>query len=289
MIKETSRIFSSFLLGIIICFYCTSTSIAQTSRNNDPAFWTDDIQFDIATNQTFFKTYDSINSILIGYKDLKPYYILLNFKNDSLGEKTEHFDLTFEGDLWLLKKAYPSIKVLDLESDVFNSGASLGIEKIQRIKSITIERNKLQLSLFNANISSATRDYLIENIWARPATYVGGTKELEKILSSINSPKLSKNDVDSVFLFKIKISKKGALEEVEPVYGNNSSYSKVLQKKLSEKNTNYLGDGTSKWKAAMRVNVSRPMNSILKIYVKRSQNGQITIKIPTVLRNWTGN
>jgi hypothetical protein len=31
------------------------------------------------------------------------------------------------------------------------------------------------------------------------------------------------------------------------------------------------------------------MNSILKIYVKRGQNGQITIKIPTVLRNWTGN
>lgn len=289
MIKETLQIFSSFLLGIIICFYFTSASIAQTSRNNDPAFWTDDIQFDIATNQAFFKSYDSINSIIIGYKDLKPYYVLLNFKNDSLGEKTEHFDLTFEGDLWLLKKAYPSIEVLDLQSDLFNSNASLGIEKIQRIKSITIERKKLQLSLFNATISSTTRDYLIENIWARPATYVGGTKELEKNLSSISPPNLSKNEVDSVFLFKVKISKKGNLEEVEPVYGNKSSYSKALQKKLSEKNTSYFGDGTSKWKAAMRVNVSRPMNSILKIYVKRSQNGQIRIKIPTVLRNWTGN
>jgi len=289
MIEETSRIFSSFLLGIIICFYCTSKSIAQTSRNNDPAFWTDDIQFDIATNQTFFKSYDWINSIVLGYKDLKPYYILLNFKNDSLGTKTEHFDLTFEGDLWLLKKAYPSIEVLDLQSDEFNSNASLGIEKIQRIKSITIERKKLHLSLFSATISSGTRDYLTENVWAFAARYVGGTKELEKNLSSISRPELSKNDVDSVFLFKVKISKEGDLEEVEPIYGNKSSYSKALQKKLSEKNTNYFGDGTSKWKAAMRGNVSRPLNSILKIYAKRSQNGQITIKTPTVLRNWTGN
>lgn len=289
MIKERSQIFSSFLLGIIICFYCTSASIAQTSRNNDPAFWTDDIQFDIATNQTFFKSYDSINSIVIGYKDLKPYYILLNFKNDPLGKNTEHFDLTFEGDLWLLKEAYPCIEVLDLHSDEFNSNASLGIEKIQRIKSITIERKKLQLSLFNATISSVTRDVLIENIWARPARYVGGTKELEKILSSISRPKLSKNDVDSVFLFKVKISKKGNVEEVDPVFDNKSSYTIALQKKLSEKNTSYFGDGTSKWKAAMRENISRPMNSILKIYVKRSQNGQLTIEIPTVLRNWTGN
>ncbi|MDF2516708.1 MAG: hypothetical protein K0R59_2004 [Sphingobacterium sp.] len=219
MIKEISRVFSSFLLGIIICFYCTSTSIAQTSRSNDPSSWTDDIQFNIATNQTFFKTYDSINSIVIGYKDLKPYYILLNFENDSLCEKTEHFDLTFEGDLWLLKKAYPSIEVLDLQSDVFNSNVGLGIEKIQRIKSITIERKKLQISLFNSTISSSIRDYLTENVWARPATYIGGTKELEKNLSSISSPKPSKNDVDSVFLFKVKISKEGNVEGVVPIQG----------------------------------------------------------------------
>lgn len=287
MIKEISRVFSSFLLGIIICFYCTSMSIAQTSYNNSSS-WTEDIPFNIATNQTFFKTYDSINSIFMGYKDLKPYYILLKFENDSFGERNEHFDLTFQGDLWLLKKVYPSIEVLDLQSDVFNSNVGLGIEKIQRIKSITIERKKLQITLFNNTISSDTRDDLTENVWAFPARYIGGTKELERNLSSISPPKLSKNEVDSVFLFKVKISKKGNLEEVEPVYGNKSSYSKVLQKKLSEKNTNYFSDGSPKWKAAIRYNVSRPMNSILKIYVKRSHDGQITIKIPTVLRNWTG-
>lgn len=288
MIKEISRAFSSFLLGIILCCYCPFMSIAQTSHNN-PSSWTEDMQFNIATNQTFFKTYDSINSIIIGYKDLKPYYILLKFENDSFGEKTEHFDLTFEGDLWLLKKAYPSIEVLDLQSDVFNSNVGLGIEKIQRIKSITIERKKIQITLFNNTISSDTRDDLTENVWAFPATYIGGTKVLERNLSSISSPMPSKNDVDSVFLFKVKISKKGDVEEVEPVQGDKSSYSKVLQKKLSEKNTNYFSDGSPKWKAAIRYNVSRPMNSILKIYIKRSHDGQITIRIPTVLRNWTGN
>lgn len=82
MIKEISRVFSSFLLGIILCCYCPFVSIAQTNHNN-PSSWTKDMQFNIATNQTFFKTYDLINSIFIGYKDLKPYYILLKFENDS--------------------------------------------------------------------------------------------------------------------------------------------------------------------------------------------------------------
>lgn len=72
----------------------------------------------------------------------------------------------------------------------------------------------------------------------------------------------------SLGIFKVRIDKKGIFKESELLFGRESSFSRLINKILSDRETFFFKDGTSKFLPAIRLNTATPFETNLKIYIR---------------------
>ncbi|WP_286859796.1 MULTISPECIES: hypothetical protein [Sphingobacterium] len=239
----------------------------------------------IAPQKTIYEKTPNIKSVYLAYKAKQPYYVIISFLDKKVNET---YNLDFEGDIFILSKKYPEIYKLTSESYLKNIAINDSLKIDENFKALIFKRERTDFEVFNGDLDQTTKKQLIENIWATPPKLKAGNVDLvNKISSALKNNKL-KAPIDSIQVFKVRIDKKGVFKESELLFGRESSFSRLIKKILSDRETFFFKDGTSKFLPAIRLNTAAPFETNLKIYVRLQPDGNIIIKTPLVQRNWSG-
>ena len=130
-----------------------------------------------------------------------------------------------------------------------------------------------------------------------PAKYKGDLKNLENQISRDITSSYDGTPIDSVLVYEAVISLSDAelgrtaeekFELKRLLFGKESVYSAIVAERLRAKETNYFDDGQPKWAAAIQGSSGRRMETKIKIYVRLNKDGSVTIKLPKMLGNFTG-
>lgn len=229
-----------------------------------------------------------INYINIGYLDNEASYLKI-YLNDSIEfygwkENSQHFDLNFEGDVYMLNQNYPLIDLPSLMHITNQNGYGKAKNDVFYIKEISIYRDSTIFIYLKNKVLDKGR-----TLGGFPAKYLGNLKEIEEEIALNLAKNKSIPLKDSVCVFELVVTKQGALESGKLIGGEKSTFTELVYETVFlEKNRNFE-DGKSKWKSAITYSSGRPINTKLKLYARVNNDGSVSVGLPSTLRNFTGN
>lgn len=270
------RIMERRIFLIILVVGLSSILYAQTAKQDDDKeiLFSMSFVFSDTSNFNFFDKNPEVDHVAVTYKNDKPYFLFLSF-NLVNGEKrsAEHYDMAFEGDVYMLKYKYGLInfRIPNFKVNYRYERKFLSVNHDHFWSRITKDSTVYSFLIDTAND---------ERVLGGPAKYLGDISELESTLAKIFAERGNKKDVDSIVVFRGAIGKlaENNIRDIELVAGKPSAFSKLIQKEL-EKKTNF-------WRAA---GIDRgPIETWIRIYARLNPNGSITIKMPRRLRTLSG-
>ncbi|TYP92254.1 hypothetical protein BC792_11729 [Sphingobacterium allocomposti] len=193
-------------------------------------------------------------------------YLKVTFLEGAFKQKFFFFDFGFIADRIIFKQKYPHMQL----------SAFPGV----RIVYTNMSEQSNKKSYFGV-----------------PAKYLGDLKEIEtRISRDVMSTNL-KTSIDSVLIYEAIVSysplgfsntQPAKFELQRLLYGQTSVFSDIAEKNLRANETNFYKDGKPKWSPAIQGSSGRPMETKIKVYVRLNTDGSVTLKLPRMLGNFTG-
>ena len=104
--------------------------------------------------------------------------------------------------------------------------------------------------------------------------------------------KAGKIAADSIIVFRATViagesRNQDKLQMDELIYGKETYFSDIVRKVLNDTNNKSSMPGHSNWAAATNAS-ARPQTTRIKIFAWLKPDGQVELKLPSKLQNWTG-
>lgn len=167
------------------------------------------------------KQYPKINEVLIEFKEAAPVYLTLVTDHTISNKSKKYYDLSFDGDLYRLKKTY------NISFD------SLYLDKVPTWH----EGKALNMIINRDSAFFAIRHTLNQYI---TATYNKDWKNLVAALNNLTSSIRSLSDENISYLFQGIIDIDGNLETIKLIDGKKDSFSDFTAKHLKEDRQSWL-------------------------------------------------
>ena len=229
-----------------------------------------------SSNALFFKSNATIKEVSVKYIGNHPHSLYLYFKNDTLNLNREYYDLGYEVDSCILANKYGTIIFPLSPKRFYQFPNHKDYNKPLEIFSITIAKDSICYELGTEETVQRDRGRIA---LGSAASYKGDLAKLEMAvqrndISGLQSP-------DSVIVFRGIVDVEGTLKNLELLIGEESKRSNRIQKIL-ERNKNC-------WNPALLWERHMHFESYVRIYIKRSKNGNtVILTSPQQLINISG-
>jgi|GEM_PF-1222963 len=236
---------------------------------------------------------DTIASVYIDPKHDTAYIKKTFLASGAFSQRFFFFDFGFEGDRLVFKKKYPQIQSPTLPSAKITNM----YEKEDSSRTYTIGGVRLYADSTVYVYTHGYKPDYTKSHFGMPAKYVGDLQEVEEQIAREMASAAVGTLLDSTLVYGAVITRypveegMAAREKFELenlLYGKPSAFSKIVEKTLLAKETNFDENGQPKWDFAIMPTSGRPMDTRIKIYVHLNTDGSITIKLPRMLGNFTG-
>lgn len=194
----------------------------------------------------------------------------------------------------VFKKKYPHIHLSALPSAKVTN--RYGKEDTSR--KYTIEGVHLYLDSTIYHYAHGYQPDHTKSLYGMPAKYVGDLQEVEEGIAREMASVSAQTPIDSTLVYGAVITRYPSESEVMPakekfelenlLYGKPSAFSKIVEKILLAKETNFDENGQPKWDFAILGTSGRPIDTRIKIYVHLNTDGSIIMKLPRMLGNFIG-
>jgi len=220
-------------------------------------------------------------------------YIKKTFLAGVFSQRFFFYDLDFEGDRLVFKEKYPHIQLPALPSTKVTN--RYGKEDTSR--KYNIEEVHLYLDSTTYVYAHGYKPDHTKSLYGIPAKYVGDLGDIEARISQDMAAAAASTPIDSTLVYGAVITRfpveKGmaAREKFELgslLYGKPSVFSEIVKKNLMAHETSFGENGKPKWDFAILGTSGRPIDTRIKIYVHLNKDGSITMKLPRMLGNFTG-
>ncbi|MGO3109947.1 MAG: hypothetical protein ACTIJ8_15915 [Sphingobacterium sp.] len=221
-------------------------------------------------------------------------YIQNNFLQSAFASKNRFYDLGFEADYYVFKNNYPQIQVPKTPDARRMKFAVNG--NIETIKHYSISEIRMYTDS-TTFIYTHGYKWNEKSYFGFPAKYKENLEDVEDQISRDMKSSHSDVSIDSVLVYEAVISlteteigrtREEEFELKRLLFGRESAFSTVVEKNLKARKINYYNDGKSKWTAAILATSGRPIESKIKVYVRLNKDRSVTIKLPRMLGNFTG-
>lgn len=221
-------------------------------------------------------------------------YLKETFLEGAFKQKFFFFDFGFIADRVIFKQKYPHIQLSAFPDvrivDIYDKE---DVNKKYTMEGVRLYSDSTVYVYTNIYEQSNKKSY-----FGFPAKYLGDLKEIETRISRdvIRSTTL-KTSIDSVLIYEAVVSysppdfsntQPTKFELQRLLYGQTSVFSDIAEKNLRAEETSFYKDGKPKWSPAIQGSSGRPMDTKIKVYVRLNTDGSVTIKLPRMLGNFTG-
>lgn len=255
-----------------LVYFSLFSLVAQTINHTDsiaPPIISLRIALPDTSHRTFFNEYEYVNDFGVIYRDNTPYRVYIRLMEGEMRPaKNQHFDMEFEGDVLVLKKAYSSIVFLlpnmKLNYLLDNRYNNIPINQLETL----ISRDSI-IFHFNTAIDQENYRYR-DRVIGQAAKYIGNLDQLsEEIAKEYNKQSQRKNVIDSVLVFQGTIDKfeKNRLKDVKLIIGQASVLSEIMKKELQT--------AEHYWSPAMTDR--GPIKTSIRVFVRLNNDGHITL------------
>lgn len=220
-------------------------------------------------------------------------YLKVTFLEGAFKQKFFFFDFGFIADRIIFKQKYPHMQLSAFPGvRIVNIYEKEDVNKKYTLEGVRLYSDSTVYVYTNMSEQSNKKSY-----FGVPAKYLGDLKEIEtRISRDVMSTNL-KTSIDSVLIYEAIVSysplgfsntQPAKFELQRLLYGQTSVFSDIAEKNLRANETNFYKDGKPKWSPAIQGSSGRPMETKIKVYVRLNTDGSVTLKLPRMLGNFTG-
>lgn len=279
------------LIFILLLTFCTTTFAQNVIESKEGKY----LKLTFPTKSNFVNSHilsihygfdaDTMSQVIVNPVEDET-YMDREFLKGSMKQRFKYFDLSFEGDRLVFKKNYSSIEVpLTPRLQFLDKRGKLSPECSYKLISIGVFKDS---SVFFFSADSLPEPMF----WGQPAKFKGELRLLETQISQKLADLNVKRNPDSIIVFRATViagesRNQDKLQMDELIYGKETYFSDIVRKVLNDTNNKSSMPGHSNWAAATNAS-ARPQTTRIKIFAWLKPNGQVELKLPSKLQNWTG-
>ncbi|MFD1772126.1 hypothetical protein [Sphingobacterium suaedae] len=220
----------------------------------------------------FFKSYPKIKEYFIIYDDDAPSHLFINHnQKNSHPQKKEFYDLTFEGDILVLRSRYPTFPIVKSSTFYRITENELNSHDVHFIR---VVRDSVKVRLYGPGDVRGN-----ETRAGFPARYKGNLDSLaQKIAKELRTDGYG-YAIDSVLVYQARVERNGSFVKMSRIVGKVSPFSKILEKAFPLQQWFRPGPvDTAIWKAAIIYTSGAPISTNVRMYAKLNKDGTVTLK-----------